>query len=820
MNRASLLPLLAVAALVYAATANNYHLYLLTTAGLTAITAVGLNILLGLSGQMSFGHVGFYALGSYTTAILTTSTGWSFWPALLVAILLTAAIGAAVGMIALRVSGPYLAMVTIAFGFIVEYGAVEWSGLTGGANGLMNIPPPSVFGHPFSDRELAFAVISVAALSFAFYRRLAASAWGLAMRAVRDSEIAASSNAINPLVVRTVAFTLSAVFAGLAGAFFSPLTSFVSPSSFSFFQSILFVLTVTIGGAERLYGPLIGAVVVVVIPELLSGLAEYRVLFFGALMLIVLWMAPGGIAGLIARRLERKAPRPPSAQAGAVPVQRIARRLAVADLRIAFGGVRAVNGLALTAVPGKITSVIGPNGAGKTTVLNLIGGFYRPAGGSIKLGDTELAGAPAHVIARAGIARTYQTTQLFAKLSVLENLLIAMRHGTLGSPLAALGIEGDSDAAREAQALLDFVGYGGDPYREAGTLPHIDKRLVEIARALALKPEVLLLDEPAAGLGAQDTESLSGLLHRIAQTGIALVLIEHDMGLVMNISDHIVVLDAGQCIAQGVPEKVRNDQAVIEAYLGQSRLGARPRAPGWRANRDGVLMVQNLVAGYGTTTVLNPVSLEVNSGELVAVLGPNGAGKSTLMRAIAGLLRPVAGQILFGGHDVIERPAHELAAAGLVLVPEGRQVFTELSVVDNISLGAYARRDVAPSEIEAMLQRFPALARRRDSRAGLLSGGEQQMLAIARGLIARPRVLLLDEPSLGLAPALINDLFEVLARVRDDGVTVLLVDQNAGLALAVADRAYVIESGRIVYTGAAAAIRNDPALERAYFGTA
>lgn len=821
MKRDWMLPVLVVAAVAYAAAANNYHLYLITTAGLTVIVCIGLNILLGLSGQVSFGHVGFYALGSYATAILTTAAGWSFWLALPVAIVLAAAVGAVVGVIALRVSGPYLAMVTIAFGFIVEYGAIEWSGLTGGANGLMNIPHPAAFGHEFGDRAIALAVIAVAALSLVFYRLLAASAWGLAMRAVRDSEIAAGSNAINPLVVRTVAFTLSAAFAGLAGAFFSPLTTFVSPSSFSFFQSILFVLAVMIGGAERTYGPVIGAAVVVVLPELLSGLAEYRVLFFGVLMLIVLWVAPGGIAGLIAQRLKRKTPAP-TAPVGAAPapVLHAARGLAVAHLGIAFGGVRAVDGLALTAVPGKITSIIGPNGAGKTTVLNLICGFYRPDSGSIKLGDTELAGAPAHAVARAGIARTYQTSQLFANLSVLENLLIAMRRGILGSALTPLGAGGDSDAVRKARALLDFVGYRGDPLRQAGTLPHIDKRLVEIARALALRPEALLLDEPAAGLGQQDTEALGGLLRRIAQTGIALVLIEHDMGLVMNISDHIVVLDAGQCIAQGTPDAVRNNQAVINAYLGQGKLEARPRATGWRANRDGVLTVQSLVAGYGTTTVLDPVSLEVNSGELVAVLGANGAGKSTLMRAIAGLLRPVTGQILFVGHDVVALPAHELAAAGLVLVPEGRQVFTELSVVDNIRLGAYARRDFDPSEIEVMLQRFPALAKRRDSRAGLLSGGEQQMLAIARGLIARPRVLLLDEPSLGLAPALINDLFEVLARVRDEGMTVLLVDQMAALALAVADRAYVIESGRIVHTGTAAEIRHDPALERAYFGAA
>ena len=809
---------LITSAALYVAGANNYHLYLLTTGALTVIVGVGLNVLFGLSGQVSFGHVGFYALGAYTAAILTTAAGWNFWFTLPVTALLTGAVGWLLGLTALRASGPYLAMVTIAFGFIVEYGAIEWRTLTGGANGLMNIPHPFVLGYEFSDRAIAFAAVAMTAAALIFYRRLAASAWGMAMRAVRDAEIAAGSLGINPLVTRTLAFTISAVLAGLAGALFAPLTTFVSPSSFSFFQSILFLLVVIIGGAERRYGPVLGALVVIALPELLSGLAEYRVLFFGVLLLIVLLIAPTGIAGALASRFARSATVAASpARAGAAEffANPAPAELSVRDLGIRFGGLSAVSELDFSAKSGEITSIIGPNGAGKTTVLNLICGFYRPDNGVITLGGEELAGAPAHAIARAGIARTFQTTQLFGKLSVLENLLVALQRGALGSPWRALANE---DSAAAARALLAFVGYAGDVDRQAAALPHIDKRLVEVARALALKPRVLMLDEPAAGLGPADTQKLGTLLRKIAAAGVAVVLIEHDMSLVMAISDHVVVLDAGKRLAAGDVETVRRDPAVIKAYLGEGALEVKPRAAGWTPQRDFVLAAQKLNAGYGAAKVLADVDVEINSGELVAVLGANGAGKSTLMRALAGLLRPVTGQILFAGSEVMLLPAHRLAREGLVLVPEGRQVFPEFSVIDNIALGAYARRDFDAREIETMLERFPSLARRKHARAGLLSGGEQQMLAIARGLIAKPKVLLLDEPSLGLAPALINELFGVLTELRDQGITILLVDQMAVLALAVADRGYVIEAGRIVHRGSAAEIRDNPALERAYLG--
>jgi len=640
------------------------------------------------------------------------------------------------------------------------------------------------------------------------------------MVAVRDAEPAARSIGLNPVIVKTAAFSLSAVFTGLAGGIFAPLLMFVAPDSFPFSQSILFLFAVIVGGAGWTFGPVVGALVSVVLPELLSGLAEYRLLFFGAALLVILWVAPEGVLGLLARLW----PRRDSAMAVSTPFDVGAfltpavapGALEVRDLGITFGGIKAATAVTFTAPPGKVTSVIGPNGAGKTTVLNLIGGFYRPDSGSIRLGERELAGRAAWKVARAGIARTYQTTKLFATMSIVDNVLIALRRGRLGSMAADAASRGDRDAA---EALLAFVGYHGSLSTPAGDLPHVDRRLVEIARALAMRPRVLLLDEPAAGLMRADKDALSRLIRRIADLGIAVILVEHDMLLVMGISDAVIVLDAGVRIAAGSPIEVRHDPRVLKAYLGGGEMRARPRATPWSGAHDAVLTTVKLTAGYGAAPVLDNVSLDVRPGEMVTIIGSNGAGKSTTMRAISGLLRPVDGVIVLDNVPISELETHQIARRGLALVPEGRQVFPELSVLDNLVLGAHSRKDAdRDDEIAGLLERFPRLKERLTIRAGLLSGGEQQMLAIARGLMAKPRILLLDEPSLGLAPAMINELFDILAGLRDEGVTILLVDQMAALALTVADRGYVLELGKIVRTDSATGLADDPELEAAYLG--
>jgi len=825
-ERASKAMTLAILALIAAGAAlvfvsEGYTHFILALLALTVVVGVGLNVLLGLAGQVSLGHVGFYAIGSYTVAILTLK-GVSYWLAFPAAGLVAGIVGALLALPALRVTGPYLAMVTIAFAFIVQHSTIEWKSVTGGQNGLMGLTSPAIGGFTFTERETALFAILLAGLSLYGFQRLAASAWGRAMVAVRDSETAAQSIGLNPITIKTAAFAISAVFAGLAGAIFAPLMMFVAPDSFPFSQSILFLLAVMVGGAGFVLGPLIGAAVTVLLPELLSFLAEYRLLFVGILLLVVLWIAPEGIIGTLARYVRRIDPavanaNEPRLSAFLAP-DVIQHDLLVQGIGISFGGITAASDVTFAARPGRILSLIGPNGAGKTTVLNMIGAFYRPDAGSIRLGTVELAGVPAWRAARAGIARTYQTTQLFADMSVLDNVLMALRRGNLGSPLA--GSAGAQDRTL-AEALLAFVGYQGAIAAPASSLPHVDRRLVEIARALATRPRALLLDEPAAGLMRADKTALGQLIRRIADLGIAVILVEHDMTMVMDISDSVVVLDAGSVIAAGAPADVRRNARVLKAYLGDGDMRARPRIAAWNGSHDAVLSCLKLSAGYGKVAVLDDISFEVRPGEMVALLGANGAGKSTAMRAVTGLLRPVTGSIVLNDKRIEQMPAHKIAASGLALVPESRQVFPELSVLDNIMLGAHTRKKVdREAELAALLERFPRLRERLSVRAGLLSGGEQQMLAIARGLMAKPRILLLDEPSLGLAPAMINELFNVLAELRDDGVTILLVDQMAALALTVADRGYVLESGRIVRDDTAQALAHDPALEAAYLGRA
>ena len=836
---ATLLAVITLIAGAFIATGDGYRLYVIVMVGLTAIAGIGLNVLVGMTGQISLGHVGFYAIGAYVVGILTTTQGWPFWPALPAAGTIAGLAGLLLAIPALRVRGPYLAMVTIAFGFMIEQGAAEWRGLTGGWNGISGIPAPAMLGSSLSDRDIAYLTLALTVLATALYAKLSTSVWGRAMRAVRDSEVASASIGLDPTAVRVTAFAISATLAGIAGGVFASIANFISPESFPFLQSILFLLVVMAGGADSLFGPLIGAAIVVLLPELMSGVGQYRVLLVGVLMLGVLWVAPTGVAGLIrgvwARWVGPRTSigaghcsadehvgsnRPSLSKVSAFLSSSVnaGRTLSVQDLSLSFGGVRAVNGLSFDARAGEITSVIGPNGAGKSTALNLICGFYQPDAGSVRLGNEEMAGLASHRIARIGIARTYQTSQLFATMSVADNVLIGLRRGRLGFG-ALIATDQGPESQQLVESLLAFVGYGGPLDHPAGGLSYVDRRLVEIARALATRPGLIALDEPAAGLDTNDRATVAAALRRVAQAGIALVLVEHDIDLVMGMSNHVVVLDAGAKIAEGPPERVASDPKVIEAYLGAGQSADRSRRQPLPSTPRSMLRAEGVTAGYGAATIVRNATLTVGEGELVTIIGGNGAGKTTLMRALSGLLHPSAGNISLGDEHIIGLSADRIAARGLVMVPEGRQVFPELSVIDNLRLGGFARGGKDQDRLlHALLARFPLLDSRRDQRAGSMSGGEQQLLAIARGLMAKPRVMLLDEPSIGLAPKMLEEVYALLAELRDEGITILLVDQKAALALSVADRAYVLQSGVISRSGNAAGIARDPELEHAYVG--
>jgi branched-chain amino acid transport system ATP-binding protein/branched-chain amino acid transport system permease protein len=562
-------------------TGNTYYLYIGAGVGLLTIVTSGLNVLVGFTGQISFGHAGFYAIGAYAAACLTTKAGWSPWFAMPVAIALTALVGAGVAGAALRVTGPYLAMVTIAFGIIVEGILVEWVSVTNGPGGIFNIPKPTL-------RVSYWLIAAVAGLALTLIANLRRSGWGRAFLAVKGSDIAVESLGLSAYYVRIVAFTVSAAFAGAAGGLFAHLNGYISPDSFSLQTSILFVLALLFGGEGRVAGPVVGSLVLTLLPELLTSLVDYRLILYGGLLMLSIYWLPAGVVGALAPRrggdkdrdrdsdrertgAEAQRRRGAEAQRAGKPL------LQVEGASLAFGGVAALADVSLEIPPRGIRAVIGPNGAGKTTLLNALSGFYVPDGGAIRLDGMPVTGRPAYVIARRGVARTFQTAQIFGELSVLENVAVGVTGPRLGSVVwALLGApwtrRADRAARREARATLAEAGLTEWADRPADVLPSGLRRRLEIVRALATRPRLLLLDEPAAGLSPSEIKDLDAYLVRLREErGVAIVLVEHHMDLVMAVSDRITVLDYGRVIASGTPEAVRANPAVIEAYLGAAQ---------------------------------------------------------------------------------------------------------------------------------------------------------------------------------------------------------------------------------------------------------
>jgi len=491
-----------------------------------------------------------------------------------------------------------------------------------------------------------------------------------------------------------------------------------------------------------------------------------------------------------------------------------------------FGGVKAVDGVDLKIEAGSITGLIGPNGAGKTTFVNILTGYVRPQAGRIRLEGNDITGRSPHEMASLGVARTFQTIRLFRDMTVLENVQAGMHLRRPDDLLAHLlplpALRGEARrAAAEARELLRRVGLNPEVVgaARASQLSYGDQRRVEIARALALQPKLLVLDEPVAGMNPSEKGRMRDLIARLPDHGVTVLMIEHDMRLVMGVCDHIAVLNFGRRIASGTPAEIGANPEVITAYLGaDSERTARPA--GTSLGTSSLLKVTDLDVSYGGVQAVAQASFEVGEGELVALIGPNGAGKTTILNTLSGLLRPDRGSIEFAGHAITGAPSHRIVRSGLIHVPEGREVLARQTVRENLELGAFTRRDrhAIRAQVDELLTRFPILRERASLPAGQLSGGEQQILAIARGLMARPRLLLLDEPSLGLAPLMVDQVFRIIDEIRTDGTTVLLVEQNARRALQAADRAYVLESGRVVLSGSGAELLEDPRVRATYLG--
>ncbi|WP_188609481.1 branched-chain amino acid ABC transporter ATP-binding protein/permease [Chelatococcus reniformis] len=568
-----------VATLIAAAFAmsNSYYLLLLTFAAIYVMAAMGLNVLSGYAGIISIAHGALICVGAYATAIATVQYGWSFWPAAGLAAAVGMGFSGLLGLPALRLSSWYFVLITIAFTLAVTAMLADLRWLTGGYGGIVGVPAPSLFGYRFSGVAVFWLVVAVSALLWWVIANLMNSRVGWALHAIREGAVTAQASGVSPARLRLFAFLFSGAVAGLAGAFYAVAKVVVTPEDFTFDFSIFFLFVVVLGGPARLSGPLLGVLAFFVLPELLGSLKEYRMIAYGVGLLAFSIFLPEGLAGAIASLQRRLMPERKAAAAvptRAKPIEPIAGTpVTIDDVSKRFGGVKALDGVAMALPAGRIHAVVGPNGSGKTTLLNLISGFYPASSGSIRLGTTEIVGAAPSRIARLSVQRTFQTPKLLGDLSVIENTRFGgyAREAANGFELALRLPRARREAADldgEAMQWLALVGLADRAHDQAALLPHGQQRLVEIARALIGRPQLLLLDEPAAGLSMGELERLATLIAEMRKLGITIVMVEHHIELVADIADTVTVLDQGRILAQGSAEEVFRSAEVVKAYTG------------------------------------------------------------------------------------------------------------------------------------------------------------------------------------------------------------------------------------------------------------
>ncbi len=798
-----------------------------TVVVILAMTAMALNLLVGTTGLVSFGHSAWFGIGGYAAAL--AHLHW--WRngivlPLLFSVIFTAALALVVGFLILRRRGVYFSLLTLALCALTYAIAFRWTALTGGEGGLGGIERRSLGPLDLDDHLSFYAFVALVAFaSVCALWRFSRSPFGHVLVAIRENEQRTTFQGYDTARCKLLAFVLSTTITGLAGALLVFLHRLAAAESTTVAFSGEMLAMVVIGGMRSFLGPALGVIFYLMFREMFSIYTGNWLLWFGLVFVGFVIFSPTGLVG-IWEKLRRRL-RPPPEESAAMSRRRIHEGLplpaflqpppapgtvlAVDGVDMRFGGIQAVRGASLAVEGGQVHALIGPNGAGKTTTFNLVSGLYAPSAGSVRLHGAAVHGLPPDRICHAGLARSFQITNLFKGLTIRENLRLSIQGRHRARYVFWRDADTYADIDAETAELIRFLGLEGIEDTLGGDLSYGGQRLVDLGIALGSKPRLLLLDEPLAGLAAAERERISNLISTIAKN-IPVLIVEHDIDRVLAFSQRVTVMNQGEVLMCGTPDEVRADRRVQEVYTGSGTPPVTGRSAQAEGERRTVLRFDKVNAYYGKSHILNDASLDVREGEIVALLGRNGAGKSTLLKSLCGLLPPASGSIEFGGRSIAGLPAPAIARLGIGYVPQGRGLFAGMTVAENLALGRLARAtDGASGTVwseEKVYAMFPRLAERRHVAADYLSGGEQQMAAVARALSGNVRLLLLDEPFEGLAPAIVQELFTVFDQLRRE-VPIVIVEHNLDLVLALADRVFALERGAVFHTGPAEPLLTD-----------
>ncbi|RMF93637.1 MAG: ATP-binding cassette domain-containing protein [Nitrospinota bacterium] len=794
-----------------------------TEIAIFAMVGLGFNLLLGYTGLLSFGHGAYFGLAAYAAALfqIHLMPGGFFVP-ILFAIGFAALLGLITGFLALRRRGVYFSLLTLAFTALIFYVVYRWTSFTGGENGLGGITRPPLLGMAINNQLVFYYLVAFLTFLVAWLMwRVVDSPFGRVLVAIRENEQRATFIGYPVHRYKLLAFVLSATVVGFGGSLFAFLKYFVSADLVHpFFSGEILAMSI-IGGMRSFLGPPLGAAFFIVFREVLSEYTDAWLFYFGLLFMAFILFSPTGLMGLgerilapwrrkqetIAAMAGRIKPQPsqelppflrpdiPAASSALLQCQGVVKR---------FGGFVAVSDVTLQAYAGRLQSVIGPNGAGKTTLFNVFSGMYPPDAGSVHFLGERIDGlSPDRIVAR-GLARSFQITNLFQDLTVYENLRLGIQAHHPNRFHLLRRADTLPTVHEETEELIRFLGLEGLEQALVSNLSYGGQRLLEIGLTLTAKPKAIMLDEPLAGLAAAERERVTGLMKLLARQ-MAVLVVEHDIDRVFAFSDAITVMNDGRVLVDGPPAVVRNHREVQEVYLGSGRKSMiQVQKPRKKAEGKPILTLKEVNTFYGKSHILYDVSLELRDNEVVALLGRNGAGKSSTLRSIMGLSRPRQGHIFFEETEITGRTPEAIARLGIRLVPQGRRLFPNLTVAENLALGRLKRgpKEGVHWDEEQIFRYFPRVKERLHFRADILSGGEQQMVAIARALSGNVRLLLLDEPFEGLSPALTEEVFHCINQLRET-IPILLVEHDLDLALSLADRVYVLDRGHITYEGPA-----------------